>query len=434
MIRSLAFGASDPGEREWGINASLRGRGSSRYELEPGPRTTKLWPVVGLMSGTSYDAVDAAAAEIRLVDDVLELTPRGMLSTPYPQGLRDKLAAALPPNTTTAARICELDTELGRLFASAAAEAIERLCGGAADLVVSHGQTMFHWVEGSEVRGSLQLGQPAWIAERTGLPVVSDLRARDIAAGGQGAPLVGLFDVLLLHGRPGRPAALNLGGIANSTVVSPGAAPLAFDIGPGNALIDAAAQHGTDGNQYCDRDGAMAGAGQVLPVLLDRLLGEPYYSKPWPKTTGKELFNLPYLLAALEGLVVDSWNDVVTTVTFVTARTIADAMHRLGATEVIASGGGVRNPVLMRMLEQQLAETPLRTSDELGIPAQAKEAYAFAALGFLSAHGMPGTVPSCTGASAARLLGTTTPGAAPLRSESYPVLPQRLRLRGARAQ
>ena len=178
--------------------------------------------------------------------------------------------------------VCRLDTRIGQAFAEVAVAAIEHV--GPVDLIVSHGQTLYHWVEDGTVKGTLQLGQPAWIAERTHVPVVSDLRPRDVAAGGQGAPLVSLLDTLLLAGRDGRPAALNLGGIANLTVP-----PLAFDTGPGNALLDRAARQ-LAGRPY-DDDGALAAAGPVVPELLDRLLADPYYARPAPKSTGPEHFD-----------------------------------------------------------------------------------------------------------------------------------------------
>ncbi|WP_432884031.1 anhydro-N-acetylmuramic acid kinase [Kribbella sp. CA-245084] len=361
--------------------------------------------VIGLMSGTSYDAIDAAAADLRLDGDVLVLTPLGMLSQPYPPELRAAVAASLPPASTTVEQVCRLDTGIGQAFAAVARQAVEQLCGGYADLIVSHGQTVFHWVDDGTVRGTLQLGQPAWIAEATGVPVVSDLRARDVAAGGQGAPLVSIIDVLWLRGRPGVPVALNLGGIANITVVH--GDPVAFDTGPANALIDAVVTELT-GRPF-DADGVMAARGQVHEELLGRLLAEPYYQRPAPKSTGKELFNLAYVAKAMEGLPEIPAEDLVATVTTLTARTVADAVRRYGGTEVVASGGGIQNPALMHLLADEL-EIPVRTTDELGMPSAAKEAYAFAVLGFLSVHGLGGTVPSCTGAAHSSVLGSVTPG------------------------
>ena len=347
--------------------------------------------VCGLMSGTSFDGIDAAVADIELEGDELGLTCVGELGAPYDDHLRAEIEAALPPAQTTMEAVCRLDTRIGQAFAELAAQAIARY--GGVELIVSHGQTVFHAAE----NGTLQLGQPAWIAERTGLPVVADLRARDVAAGGQGAPLVSLLDTLLLEGRRGRPAALNLGGIANLTVP-----PIAFDVGPANALLDAAARHFT-GRPY-DEDGRLAAAGTVDDALLQRLLADPYYARGAPKTTGKEHFHAAYV--AYTG----SAEDTLATLTALTARTVAEAARRHGVTEVIASGGGVRNPTLMAALREELAPAALLTSEELGLPAQAKEAYAFALLGFLTHHGIAGTLASATGARHASVLGAVTPG------------------------
>ncbi|SED11197.1 anhydro-N-acetylmuramic acid kinase [Streptomyces melanosporofaciens] len=366
--------------------------------------------VIGLMSGTSHDAVDAAAADLVLDGDTVVLVPLGLVSEAYPQALRSALSAALPPAATTMKDVCALDTRIGQAFAALAARADRELFQGRADLIGSHGQTVYHWAEGGRVHGTLQLGQPAWIAEATGCPVVSDLRTRDVAAGGQGAPLVSLVDALWLRGRPGVCAALNLGGIANITVVSSAGDPLAFDTGPANALIDAAVRDLTDGRLDHDADGAMAARGTVHEPLLERLLAEPYYALPAPKTTGKELFHGSYLRAALAAAGPVPDDDVVATVTELTARTVADAVRSVHATEVLASGGGTRNPTLMGALRRQLGAIALRTSDELGLPAAAKEAYAFAVLAFLTAHGLAGTAPSCTGARHASVLGSITPG------------------------
>ncbi|MFF1708428.1 anhydro-N-acetylmuramic acid kinase [Streptomyces sp. NPDC058268] len=368
--------------------------------------------VIGLMSGTSYDAIDAAAADLTIDGDRLLLSPLGLITRGYDEELRTALGGALPPAATTLADVCRLDTRIGQAFATAAGEADRELCDGRAELVASHGQTVYHWVEDGQVHGTLQIGQPAWIAEATGLPVVSDFRPRDIAAGGQGAPLVSIVDRMWLRGRPGAPAALNLGGIANITAAD----GTAFDTGPANALIDAAVRELTRERLTCDVDGEMAARGTVDEGLLAVLLGEPYYARPAPKTTGKELFHLPYLRAALAGYEALAPQDVVATLTRLTARTVADAIRSVHASEVIVSGGGTRNPTLMAFLRAALGSgIPVRTSDELGLPSAAKEAYAFAVLGFLTAHGLPGTVPESTGARHASVLGSITPGRAGVR-------------------
>ncbi|MFE2518641.1 anhydro-N-acetylmuramic acid kinase [Streptomyces mirabilis] len=370
--------------------------------------------VIGLMSGTSYDAIDAAAAELTLEGEDLTLRPLGMVGEAYDDALREALAAALPPAATTLAEVCRLDTLIGQAFAAAAVRADRELCGGGAELVASHGQTVYHWVEDGRAHGTLQLGQPAWIAEATGLPVVADFRPRDIAAGGQGAPLVSLVDLLWLRGRAGTPVALNLGGIANLTAPN----GTAFDSGPGCALVDVAVRGLTGGRLHYDVDGALAARGTVHEPLLDRLLAEPYYALPAPKTTGKELFHLGHLRDALTGFGTLTAEDVIATLTRLTARTVADAVRSVGATEVIASGGGTRNPALMAMLDAELPGVPVRTSDALGLPAAAKEAYAFAVLGFLTLHGLTGTDPVSTGARHPSVLGSITPGRGGLRLPS----------------
>ncbi|MDX6362929.1 MAG: anhydro-N-acetylmuramic acid kinase, partial [Streptomyces sp.] len=367
--------------------------------------------VIGLMSGTSYDAIDAAAAALTLDGDSLVLRPLGLVSEAYDDELREALAAALPPAATSLAEVCRLDTRIGQAFAAAAVRADRELCDGGAELIASHGQTVYHWVAEGRVHGTLQLGQPAWIAEATGLPVVADFRPRDIAAGGQGAPLVSLVDLLWLRGRPGTPVALNLGGIANLTAPD----GTAFDTGPGCALVDAAARGLSGGRLAYDVDGALAARGTVHEPLLRRLLDEPYYALPAPRTTGKELFHAGYLRDALAGLGTLRAEDVIATLTRLTARTVADAVRAVRATEVIASGGGTRNPVLMSMLGAELPGVPLRSSDELGLPSAAKEAYAFAVLGFLTAHGLAGTDPASTGARHPSVLGSLTPGRDGLR-------------------
>ncbi|MFJ4002498.1 anhydro-N-acetylmuramic acid kinase [Streptomyces sp. NPDC090023] len=373
--------------------------------------------VIGLMSGTSYDGIDAAAAELRLAGDTLLLKPLGMVSEPYDDGLRELLAGALPPAAVPLADVCRLDTRIGQAFAAAAARADAELCGGSAELIASHGQTVYHWVDGDRVHGTLQLGQPAWIAEATGLPVVADFRPRDVAAGGQGAPLVSLVDLLWLRGRPGTPVALNIGGIANLTAPD----GTAFDTGPGCALTDAAAREFSGGRLAYDADGVLAARGRVHRPLLEKLSADPYYARPAPKTTGKELFHPGYLRAtAADSLAGVSAEDILATLTELTGHTIADAVRSVSATEVIASGGGTRNPALLRALGAALPGIPVRVSDELGLPSAAKEAYAFAVLGFLTLHGLAGTDPVSTGARHPSILGSLTPGRDGLRLPARP--------------
>lgn len=378
-------------------------------------RASHGYRVIGLISGTSLDGIDVAAADLHAEEDTVVLTPLGELDVPYPDHLREGLLAALPPNPCTAGELTRLDTGVGQAFADAAARGVEEL-GGSADLVASLGQTVFHWVEDNHVRGTLQLGQPAWIAERTGLPVVADLRARDVAAGGHGAPLASTLDRLWLRGLAedtGRPvAALNLGGIANITVVAEGRPVIAYDTGPANALLDVAA-HRVSG-QRSDVDGRLALGGSVRADLLGRLLADPYFTAAPPKSTGKEHFNADYLDTALAGLDGVEPGDLLATLTELTAVTVADQCRRHGVTTVIASGGGVANPALMAALVRAVGSAVVKTSDDLGLPGAGKEAYLTALLGWLSWCGVPGTVPSATGARGPRVLGALVPGRGPL--------------------
>lgn len=384
--------------------------------------------VLGLISGTSMDGIDVAAARFELDDGLVTLRPLGQTSIPYEASLRKELGAALPPAQTTSEMMCRLDTQVGQAFAAAATAAIADFAPDT-DLIASHGQTIFHWVAGGEVLGSLQIGQPAWIASRTGLPVVADLRAADIAAGGQGAPLAGIFDALLLGGTDVTRASLNLGGISNITVVGGGVAPIAYDVGPANALIDAAVAHVTGGAESFDADGAIAARGRVHEQLLDELLTEPYYGQPPPKTTGKELFHLPYLLEAAAKVGDVSDDDLVATATAIAAVTVADACRSHGVGEVIAAGGGVHNPTLMRMLAEELGDIPIRPIDELGIPAAAKESYFIALIGYLTVHGLAGNLPAATGATRPVTLGALLPGPNGFRlPPSSQVQPTRLQI------
>ncbi|MEU8360607.1 anhydro-N-acetylmuramic acid kinase [Nonomuraea sp. NPDC048882] len=368
--------------------------------------------VLGMISGTSHDGIDVAVVDFELVGSVLEGRVGHTASTPYPDELRARLIAALPPAPTTLAEVCELDTLIGQSFAEAAAQAVAR--GGPVDLIVSHGQTVYHWVEGTHALGTLQIGQPAWIAERTGAPVLSDVRIRDITAGGHGAPLVSVLDGLLLGEHEGGAGALNLGGISNMTVVRDGSLH-AYDIGPANALIDAVVTSRGLNARGFDEDGRIAASGRVDERLLAELLDEPYYRLPAPKSTGKELFHLGYVDAAVarSGSAADDAG-LVATLTELTVRTVAADVRAAGVGTLVVSGGGCRNPVIMDGLRAALPGVRVAPSDEFGAPSDDKEAIAFALIGWLSAHGLPGTAPGGTGATGPRILGTLTPGAGPL--------------------
>jgi anhydro-N-acetylmuramic acid kinase len=331
-------------------------------------------------------------------------------STAYSTVLRERIIAALPPSPTSAAEICQLDVLIGDEFAKAASTVADDPYS--VDLIVSHGQTMYHWVDGAHARGSLQVGQAAVIAEALGAPVLADIRSRDIAAGGHGAPLVSILDELLLRDREGRSGALNLGGISNITVVEAGHVTSAYDIGPANALIDAAVrEHGLHPAGY-DAGGAIARQGTVSPALLDMLLQDPYYGLPAPKSTGKELFHPRYVTEAIEASGSSpSPVDIVTTLTRLTIDTVVAAVRAEGLSSLLVSGGGCRNETLMEGITSALPEVAIQKTDAIGLPSDAKEAVAFALIGWLSWHGLPGAVPAATGARRATILGSFTPGA-----------------------
>lgn len=396
--------------------------------------------IAGLMTGTSGDGLDIAVVDLTPEDEgpgpagggslVLRLLDAREVA--FPEDLESDVLRLLEPSEIPLALVSRVDTRLGRFSADALHRVLTDL-GTAPDLVVSHGQTVRHDVTEGRVTGTLQIGQPAWIAERTGAPVLSDLRAGDVAAGGQGAPLAGLLDGLLLAGATSPTAALNLGGIANITVLAPGRETIAYDTGPANALLDLMARRITGGAQAYDRDGALAARGDVLPDLLDDLLAEPYYARDAPKSTGKELFHGAYLDHALGRHTRRAGppdpHDVIATLTALTARTVADSCHRHGVARVVASGGGTRNPELMAALRRELGSTTLETTDVLGLPEGTKEAVLMTLVGWFTWHGLPATLPSVTGARHPVLAGRISPGSAGLRlPEPLDSAPTRLRI------
>jgi anhydro-N-acetylmuramic acid kinase len=383
--------------------------------------------VIGLMSGTSADGTDAAVVDLDGAPPSLRWRLLAHIQVPHPPALRQQIFAAFRPETGNAAALCRLNFALGHTFAHAALEAARTagLAPEQIDLIGSHGQTVWH-IPAGEDASTLQLGAAALIAEETGIPTVSNFRARDMAAGGQGAPLVAYVDTLLFSHPTLARAVQNIGGIANVTYLPPGdeqsaGGPFAFDTGPGNMLIDYAAARATAGAWLCDRDGALASRGRVDASLLAELLADPYLRQPPPKTTGRERFGEQYGSQVWAQGIARGLNgaDIVATLTAFTAASIAraytDFLPRL-PDEVIVSGGGTRNPALLAMLRAHLGAIPLRLSDELGLPGQAKEALAFAVLAYETWHGRPGNLPAATGARKAVVLGDLTPG----RSEPAP--------------
>ncbi|APU17107.1 molecular chaperone [Actinoalloteichus sp. GBA129-24] len=373
------------------------------------------------------DAVDVAVADLAVADETVSLQPLGGLGVPYPVDLRRDLMTVVQEGDCSARLLCELDTRIGQTFAEAALRAIDEYGGGRADLVASLGQTVYHWIEpgaagsAGSCLGTLQLGSPAWIAEAVGLPVVDDLRTRDVAAGGHGAPLAGLFDRYWIAGlvraepEDHTPiGVLNLGGIANLTVAD-GAATIAYDVGPANALLDAACTELDPAGPGFDVGGRLAARGRPDSDLLGELLADPFYSAAPPKSTGKEHFNGAYLRGLLAGRPAIAPPDLLATLVELTAATIGAAVRGHGLSRVVVSGGGARNPTLLRALRARLTPAQLTPSDLLGVPGDDKEAYLTTLLGFLTWHGLPGNLPSATGAAGPRVLGSITPGAGPLR-------------------
>ena len=376
--------------------------------------------VIGLISGTSADGIDAACVEITGAPPHVQARVLSFVAVPWPDDVRAAIFRAFRPETSGVDSLCALNFQVAECFADAARQAATAagVSMNRVDLIGCHGQTVWHAVGPDDlVKSTLQIGQPAVIAERTGVTVIADFRARDVAAGGQGAPLVGYVDYLLLRDPQMTRALQNIGGIANVTVIPASATPedvFAFDTGPGNMLIDDAAQRATGGAQSFDRDGLLGAQGQPDADLLAELMRHPYLALPIPKTTGREQFGRQFGEAIWQAAMARSLTsvDVVATVTAFTAASIADAYARFvgPVDEVIVSGGGADNPTLMRMLAQRLPNSRVIRSDTAGLPADGKEAIAFAVLAYETIHDRPGTLARVTGATGARVLGAITPG------------------------
>jgi anhydro-N-acetylmuramic acid kinase len=366
---------------------------------------------VGLMSGTSLDGMDAALVRIEGPTSAALLD---FVTRPYADPERALLRAALRPSGSNGAAPPDL-ARLHVRIAEWAAEAVQtllvqaRVPAAELTLIAFPGQTIWH--EPPVV--SWQLGEPAILAERFGVRVVSGFRARDVAAGGQGAPLVPMADVLLFAAPDAPRVLLNLGGMANLTFVPRRAVEqgvLAFDTGPGVAVIDGVARL-LDRRRSYDRDGLLAAQGKPDELVVAELLSDPWFAAPPPKSTGREKFGDAYAEALLRRV---PGTDAVATAVELTARSVADAVHRWvpAGTEVVASGGGCHHPGLMTALRDRLAAgggNPLRRFEELFFPGDAKEAVAFALLGYLALRGQPGNVPAATGAAGPRVLGSVTP-------------------------
>ena len=380
--------------------------------------------VIGLMSGTSLDGIDAALVRIEgNRPDAIEWEVLGATTLPFDSEQREQIHAAIVEGN--AERLCRLHADAGEWLARAAIGVADSagVPLDRVDAIGSHGQTVWHQPPAGERRGAtLQIGDAATIAERTGVPVVSDFRTRDVAAGGHGAPLVPWIDQALFAHPDRRRALQNLGGIGNVTWVPPRGsteAAFAFDTGPGNAPIDAAVELATGGRATFDRDGRLAARGVADPKLVEELLRHPFFQMPPPRSTGREEFGRPFVKRLAEVLEPEGdgdWLDLVATLTELTARSVADAYRRYliprGLDEVLITGGGARNPTLVARIAALLDPLPVRSGDVLGVDADAKEALAFAVLAWAHLSGIPANLPAATGAIGPRVLGSYTPGAA----------------------
>ena len=361
---------------------------------------------IGLMSGTSCDGISAALVRFhgRTLRIIAEQT------RPYPERIVRLLlrGPGLPARELSA-----LNMELGEQFARAARALLRsaRVSPRRVEVIGSHGHTVYHG-PGDAVPSTLQIGEPAVIAQRTGIPVVADFRPRDIATGGEGAPLVPYFDQVFFGGGKVR-ALLNLGGIANVTVIGRAIRPTAFDTGPGNCLIDMAARRASRGRLRYDPHGHLARQGRIDHRAVERLWRHPYFRRNPPKSTGRERFNETLLRDVFGRRLAAAPDDVLATVTYFTAYSVDGSLrrfvpHRLR--ELIVSGGGVHNRTLMHHLARLLAPVPVHSIERYGIPAQAKEPAAFAFFARCAIQGRVNHLPETTGASTACILGSITPG------------------------
>jgi anhydro-N-acetylmuramic acid kinase len=368
------------------------------------------------MSGTSLDGVDAALIETSGTGEDLSVSVLGFLSEPYSDQERGRIESVMANGSLS--ELVRLDRDLGKRFASVGSKLLRELgCSPSSVAVVgSHGQTLYHDPPTAEgVCGStLQVGCAARIRENLGIKVVSDFRSADMAAGGQGAPLVPMVDWMLFRRSDGKPRALlNVGGMANVTrVLLEKSETIAFDTGPGNVLIDLAARAATGSRLSFDVDGELGAKGCVHEALLNDWLADPYFEKSPPKSTGREYFGPEYFRARGQeaerfGVSAD---DLVATFTAFTARSIARSLKRwiFPLEDVLVSGGGARNPTLMRGIERELEGVRVGTSQELSWPVDAKEAIAFAILALLHLDRVPGNLPRVTGARHPVVLGRRT--------------------------
>jgi len=365
------------------------------------------------MSGTSVDGIDAAVCRVEGAPPDLDVEMLAFTKTDYEPRLRSRIFEAFSPQRGTVDLICALNFEIGAAFAQAALRAISQagLTPDRVHLIGSHGQTVYHLPSGP-VPSTLQIGEAAIIAERTSITTVADFRVADIAAGGQGAPLVSYVDYLLFRHDSKTRAVQNIGGIANVTLLPAACSPaevLAFDTGPGNMLIDHAVRRTTGGQWDYDHDGRLASQGSVDRALLEELMSHAYLRRQPPKTTGREQFGSQFADHVWQRTKAQGMadGDIVATLTAFTARSIAHSYRCFlpPVEEVILGGGGGHNPVLRRMVEEHLAPARVFSHEDFGLSSDSKEALAFAVLAYEAWHGRPGNLPSATGASHPVVLG-----------------------------
>ena len=413
--------------------------------------------VIGLMSGTSVDGIDAAIVEITGHGLETEVDLIAFETFSFPSGVPQRILALCHPDTGRVDDICEMNFYIGHLFAEAVKHILQKsgMRARDIDLIGSHGQTIHHLPKDANtdcntntIRGTrslersgkriygnghetsdsphrtarnikkpstLQIGEPAVIAHETGIPTIADFRVADMAAGGQGAPLVSYPDYLLFHDGEKTVGLLNIGGIANLTVLPANGtfdSVCAADTGPGNMCIDAVVSEITEGAEHYDKDGTRAAQGTAHQTLIDEWLKHPFFQLSPPKTTGREVFGNTYAMACLTACRKHelSDNDCISTLTALTVQTIADYIARFITGQnpidtLYVSGGGVHNQTIMRRLGELLSDTTVEPVDNFGISADAKEAIAFAILANETLHGNAGNLPSATGASVRKVLG-----------------------------
>lgn len=376
--------------------------------------------IIGLNSGTSADGIDAALVQCTGSGPAVQLELLAFEHFAYPEAIREQLLRASLPGHGSVDQICRLNVAVGECFAQAALALVAAagLPAEQIDLIGSHGQTIHHLpnaepISGVATAGTLQIGEPSLIAKRTGIITIADFRTADMALGGQGAPLVPLMDFLLLRSPQKTRGVLNLGGIANLTLLKKDGKleeVVAFDTGPANMVSDGLMQK-LFGREF-DEDGKTASRGRVSSELLKHLLQHPYFLRPLPKSTGREEFGQTFVDHLVDlALHLDlTHEDVVATATALTIATVWQGAELLQAAhgkieELIVSGGGAQNPVIMAGLQEKFAPAQVITTNALGVPSEAKEAMLFALLANETASGNPGNVPSVTGATSATMLG-----------------------------